>query len=154
MAITVKVKGGDALAKAMWKAAKKYRSKSETKKITRPGAVHMRKGLRREIRTYTWKDSTGNLERSIRTFSWSKSWQYFVGPSVGDQSRHNGSRKARMKRPADGFYFGWVNFGTSRTGWGKGIRPRRIFERAIRFHGESAARIVQMTLYRNLDGLF
>jgi hypothetical protein len=140
MAVTVRVFGVPQANAGLLRAAERYQSKAQTRKILRPAAVRMREALR-GVTAGSFggpgSQSTGNLARSIRTFSFPRSRMVHVGPRVGG-----------VGRMADGYYFGWQDRGTSR-----GIRAKNMIDRTITAHGDEVAGIMRAALLADLQYL-
>lgn len=135
------------------KAAMRYRTKSNTRRISRPAATIVKNALKTTVAgTFAGKPkSTGNLARSIKIFTMPSSYNVFVGAHVGG----TGTTKSRY---TDGYYFGWHDQGAFRTGKRSGkryrsVRPKYMLDRAFAKSANAASQALTAALYEDLKYL-
>lgn len=146
--ITITVKGVPGVNEELLKLARRYHSKAKTRRLIRPAAQKMRDELRKTTkaqftgnRSWTGRQSTGNLARSIRTFSFRRSRGVHVGPRVGGKG---------VRGLADGYYFGWHDQGTRKTGFGPAIKRKGMIERTMQRHGDAVGSMIGKALIQDL----
>lgn len=145
MAIKISIIGLPGVTKELMKAANRYQTPSQTRKVIRPAAQLMQKGLRSTVSsTFAGSSrSTGNLARSIRIFQIARARSLaarrllFVGANLGDGGRW-----------PDGYYFNFQDQGTR-----KGIRAKYMMDRAVSAHGSTAANLMAASLVADLKYL-
>lgn len=146
MAIVVSVKGVHKVNEELLRAARRYQSKAQTRKLLRPAGVTARKHLKDMTRAsmINAENSTGTLVRSIRTFSFTRSRSVHVGPRVG----------SGLRGLADGFYFGFHDLGTKhRISRRQHIRPKNIIKRMLGAFGSAIGKQIEALLIADLKFL-
>lgn len=145
MAITVDIKGIPGVSRELWKAANRYQTPSQTRKIIRPAAGIMSSGLKSVVGTSfpAPTRSTGNLRRSIRIMQFARARNMhvrrflFVGANLGKTARY-----------PDGFYFSFQDRGTK-----TGIRAKFMMDRAYNANASAAGSMMVSALLADLKYL-
>jgi len=104
---------------------------------------HVSKGAKM---TRLVRHRAGELKRSIGVIVGRGGWSLYIGPRFGNAMRAN-----------DAWYAHFVEFGTSSTGWGKGITPKPYMRPAwdtkhnysLKSISDELSRVVQTFLERN-----
>jgi len=109
----------------------KQRAPVSGKKTWMTAHRHISKGVQS---TKIKRKRSGDLKRSIGAIVGKTGIALWVGPSRG------------MRREADAWYAHFVEFGTSSTGWGKGITARPFMRPAWDLNNKQTLRIIENEL--------